>query len=115
MWPPALSLKGELHTKCILLSFERAIKMLKNDMCINKIRQAVQKMGNYKFQIAKTKTKYCFASIKMENNRIREVIVDHFIMKKETICHISVIWDAEVMTLFAQSVRHIGNAITRFS
>ena len=36
----------------------------------------------------------------MENNRICDVIVDHFIMKKETICHISVIWDAEVIKLF---------------
>ena len=51
----------------------------------------------------------------MENNRILEVIIDHFIMKKETICHISVIWDTEDMTLFTQSVRHIGNAITTFS
>ena len=33
----------------------------------------------------------------MENNRIRTVIVDHYIMKKETIRHIFVIWDTEVM------------------
>ena len=44
-------------------------------------------------------------------DRICDVIVDHFIMKKETICHISVIWDIEVMTLFIQSARHIGKLI----
>ena len=47
---------------------------------------------------------------KMENI-ICDVIIDHFIIKKETICHISVIWNIEVMTLFIQSVRHIGKLI----
>ena len=42
----------------------------------------------------------------MENNRISAVIVAHFIMKKETICHIFVISDTEVMKLFTQSERH---------
>ena len=32
----------------------------------------------------------------MEKNRSRHVIADHFIRKKETICHIFVIWDTEV-------------------
>ena len=45
----------------------------------------------------------------MENNRISAVIVADFIMKKETICHIFVISDAEVMNLFTQSERHIRN------
>ena len=61
--------------------------MLKNNICITKIRK------------------------EMENNRIRDVQVDHYMMKKETICHISVIWDIEVMKLFTQSVRHIGNIV----
>ena len=42
----------------------------------------------------------------MENNGIRDVIVDHFIMKEEIICHICVIWVTGVMKLLAQSVRH---------
>ena len=38
---------------------------------------------------------------KMENdNRIRDVTVDHFVKKKETICHTSVIWDTKVIKLF---------------
>ena len=41
----------------------------------------------------------------MENNRICDVLVDHFIMKKETICHISAIWETDVIKLFTQSVR----------
>ena len=45
----------------------------------------------------------------MEINRICDVIVDHFMMKKETICHMSVIWDTEVMKPFTQSARHIVN------
>ena len=54
-------------------------------------------------------------SIKMENNRIGDVIiVDHFMMKKETIRHISINWDTEVMKFLTQSVRHIGNTIIRF-
>ena len=40
----------------------------------------------------------------MESNRIRDFIAHHLVMKKETICHISVIWDTEVMKLFTQSV-----------
>ena len=44
-------------------------------------------------------------------NRICDIIVDQLIMKKDTICHISVIGDIEVMTLFIQSVRHIGKLI----
>ena len=54
-------------------------------------------------------------SIKRENNRIGDLIVDHFIMKELTICHISVIWDTEVMKPFIQSVKNIENTITRFS
>ena len=52
-------------------------------------------------------------SIKMENNRFRDVTVDHFIRKKETMCCISIVWDTEVMKLITHSVRHIGSAITR--
>ena len=70
---------------------------------------------NFKFPREEQNIVFLNVSIKMENNRIRDVIVDYFIMKKEIICHISVIWDTEVMTLFKQSVRHIGNAITRLS
>ena len=33
---------------------------------------------------------------------ICDVIGDYFIRKKETICHISVIWDTEIMKLFTQ-------------
>ena len=51
----------------------------------------------------------------MENNRICNVIVDHFKIKKGAICHISVIFDAEIIRLFTQSVQHIENTITRFS
>ena len=43
----------------------------------------------------------------MENNRISAIIVAHFIMKKETIRHIFVISDTEVLKLFTQSERHI--------
>ena len=50
----------------------------------------------------------------MENSGIRDVTVDHSIIKKGTICHISVIWDTEDKKVFIQSVRLIGNAITRF-
>ena len=59
------------------------------------------------------KTKYRFPQClhKMENNRICDVTVDHFIMIKKTICHTFVIWDTEVLTLFTQSVRHIGKLI----
>ena len=39
----------------------------------------------------------------MENNRICNVIVDHFMMRKETIWHISIIWDNEIMELFTVS------------
>ena len=39
----------------------------------------------------------------MASNRIRDVIVNHIMMKKQTIYHISVIWDTEVMKLFTQS------------
>ena len=42
----------------------------------------------------------------MDNNRISAVIVAHFITKKETIRHIFVISDTEVMKLFTQSERH---------
>ena len=45
----------------------------------------------------------------MENNRISAVIVAHFIMKKETIRHILVISDTEVMKLFTRSERNIRN------
>ena len=41
MWPPAMSLKGEVHAKCKLLLVERALKMLEDEIYINKIRQAV--------------------------------------------------------------------------
>ena len=34
-------IKKELHAKYKLLSFKRALKMLKNDTCIIKIRQAI--------------------------------------------------------------------------
>ena len=68
---------------------------------------------SYKFQISEKKEQNIFflgASIKIEN-RICDVIDDQFIMKKETICQISVIWDIEVMTLFVHSVRHIEKLI----
>ena len=42
----------------------------------------------------------------MENNRISAVIVADFIMKKETIRHMFMISDTEVMKLFTQSERH---------
>ena len=69
---------------------------------------------SYKFQISEEKNQnilFLSASINIEN-RICDVIVDQFIMKKETICQISVtcIWDIEVMTLFVQS-RHIEKLI----
>ena len=59
---------------------------------------------NFKFPREKQNIVFLNVSIKLENNRIRDVIVDYFIMKKEIICQISVIWDTEVMTLFKQSV-----------
>ena len=45
----------------------------------------------------------------MENNRISAVIVGHFIMKKETIRHIFVTLDTEVMKLLKRSERHARN------
>ena len=41
MWPPVMSLKRELHAKYRLILFEGALQVLKNDMYINKISQAV--------------------------------------------------------------------------
>ena len=41
MWPAAMSLKAELHADYKLLLFERALKMLNNDVYINKICKAV--------------------------------------------------------------------------
>ena len=45
----------------------------------------------------------------MQNNRISAVIVSHFIMKKETIRHIFVISDTEVIKLFTRSEGHFRN------
>ena len=45
----------------------------------------------------------------MDNNRISAVIVAHFIRKKETIRHIFVISDTEVMKLLKRSERHAIN------
>ena len=62
--------------------------------------------------------KILFSSMAAEKGgqqKSKLIKVDHFIMKKETICHISVIWDTEVMKHFTQSVMHIRNTITRFS
>ena len=61
-----------------------------------------------KIKFPRRKRKYRFPQChkKMENNRIRDIIVDHFIIKKEAICHIPVTGDTEVMKPFTQSVKH---------
>ena len=41
-------------------------------------------------------------NIEMENNRIRDVIGDHFIMKKQKIYHICIIWSTEAMNPLKQ-------------
>ena len=44
-------LKGQLQTKYKLLSYERALKMPKNDMCITVIGQAVLEIFHFKVDI----------------------------------------------------------------
>ena len=41
-------LKGELHAKHKLLSYERAFKMLKNDMCITSICESILELRGFK-------------------------------------------------------------------
>ena len=79
-----MSLKGELHAKYTLLLFERALKMLTNDTCINKSAKPFSRYEaiNFKFP----RKKYRFLSMpayRMVNNGIRDITVDHFIMTKK--------------------------------
>ena len=50
-WAYQLLFKGQLQRKYKLLSYERALKMPKNDMCITVIGQVVLEMFHFKVDI----------------------------------------------------------------
>ena len=76
----AVHIKGQLQRKCKLLSYERAFKVLKNDICcITVISQAVLEIFYFKVDIPRKSPRIRISlnvSIKVENNRIHDVISD---------------------------------------
>ena len=80
--------------------------MVNNDICITKSRSRDIKLQISNFGEENENIVFLDVTIKIENNRIRDVMVDRFMVKQETICHISVTRNTEVMKHVTQSVRH---------
>ena len=111
----SFNVRGTAH-KIQVAFIPKTLKMLRN-VCHQNLpsNSRDMKLKGSNFREENDNMVLLSVSIKMENNRIGVITVNHIKMKKETICHISVIWDIDIMKLFTKSVGHNGNTITRFS